>query len=110
MIDFSELKARNNSYPIAYNTDPQDSDDANCPWLAPGRLLLFVKYETPIDDILNVTGHIDGRALLVHPPLTRARVKYGTIIRLCFHDSWIPGLFAFTSWVATVDTLFWRTW
>jgi hypothetical protein len=56
-----QLKARNASYPIEYNTDPNDSDDANVPWLAPGRLLIFVKYETPIDDTLNVTGEFDGR-------------------------------------------------
>ena len=59
MID--QLKARNASYPIEYNTDPSDSDDANVPWLAPGRLLIFVKYETPIDDTLNITGESDGR-------------------------------------------------
>jgi hypothetical protein len=56
-----QLTARNASYPIEYNTDPSDSDDANVPWLAPGRLLIFVKYETPIDDTLNVTGESDGR-------------------------------------------------
>ena len=69
-----QLKARNASYPIEYNTDPSDSDDANVPWLAPGRLLIFVKYQTPIDDTLNVTGTIDGRALLV-------RKAYNTIVR-----------------------------
>jgi len=69
-----QLKARNVSYPIEYNTDPNDSDDANVPWLAPGRLLIFVKYQTPIDDTLNVTGTIDGTVLLV-------RKAYNTIVR-----------------------------
>ena len=36
--------------------------------------MIFVKYETPIDDTLNVTGSIDGRPLLV-------RKAYNTIVR-----------------------------
>ena len=48
--------------------------DANVPWLAPGRLLIFVKYKQPIDDTLNVTAEIDGRPLLV-------RKAYNTIVR-----------------------------
>ena len=69
-----QLKARNESYPIVYNTDPNDTDDANVPWLAPGRLLVFVKYPQPIDDTLDITGAIDGRPLLV-------RKAYNTIVR-----------------------------
>ena len=69
-----QLRARNASYPIVYNTDPQDSDDANVPWLAPGRLLIFIKYDSPIDDTLNITGAIDGHPLLV-------RKAYNTIVR-----------------------------
>ena len=69
-----QLKARNASYPIVYNTDPRDTDDANVPWLAPGRLLVFVKYATPIDDTLNITGAVDGQPLLV-------RKGYNTIVR-----------------------------
>ena len=34
-----QLNARNASYPIVYNTNPLDSDDANVPWLAPGACL-----------------------------------------------------------------------
>jgi len=73
-----QLTARNASYPIVYNTDPLDTDDANVPWLAPGRLLIFVKYTTPIDDTLNITGTIDGHPLLV-------RKAYNTIIRDAGH-------------------------
>jgi len=69
-----QLKARNASYPLVYDTDPQSTDDANVPWLAPGRLLIFIKYPTPIDDKLNITGDIDGRSLLV-------RKGYNTIVR-----------------------------
>lgn len=69
-----QLTARNASYPIVYNTDPRDSDDANVPWLAPGRLLIFVKYQSSIPDTLNVTGAIDGHPLLV-------RKAYNTIVR-----------------------------
>jgi len=69
-----QLKARNVSYPIIYNTDPEDTDDANLPWLAPGRLLIFVKYPIPIDDTFNITGDIDGQPLLV-------RKAYNTIVR-----------------------------
>lgn len=69
-----QLKERNASYPIEYSLNPLDSDDANVPWLAPGRLLIFVKYQTPIDDTLNVTGTIDGHPLLV-------RKAYNTIVR-----------------------------
>jgi hypothetical protein len=67
-----QLKARNVSYPVVYNTDPHDSDDANVPWLAPGRLLIFVK--SSFADTLNVTGAIDGSPLLI-------RKAYNTIIR-----------------------------
>jgi hypothetical protein len=74
LITFLCSRPVTHRYPIKYNTDPQDSDDANVPWLAPGRLLIFVKYEQPIDDTLNVTGEIDGRPLLV-------RKAYNTIVR-----------------------------
>ena len=70
-----QLEARNASYPIDYNTDPNDTDDANVAWLAPGRILVFVKYVAgSIDDTLNVTGSIDGQQLLV-------RKAYNTIVR-----------------------------
>ena len=60
-----QLAARNASYPIVYNTDPQASDDANVPWLAPGRLLVFVKHvvqepstpsQTSVGDCLDFVG------------------------------------------------------
>jgi hypothetical protein len=69
-----QLVARNASYDLVYNTNPDDSDDANVPWLAPGRLLIFIKYMPPIDDSLNLTGSIDGKELLV-------RKAYNTIVR-----------------------------
>ena len=69
-----QLEHRNASYPIEYCTDPGDTNDANFPWLAPGRLLLFVKYSQPTNDKGNVTGHIDGRPVLV-------RKAYNTIVR-----------------------------
>jgi hypothetical protein len=69
-----QLKARNASYPIVYNTNPEDSNDASIPWLAPGRLLIFIKYPHPVDDTLNITGGIDGSLLLV-------RKAYNTITR-----------------------------
>jgi hypothetical protein len=69
-----QLKARNVSYPIIYSTDPLDTDDANLPWLAPGRLLIFVKYQRPIDDTLNITADIDGRPIMI-------RKAYNTIVR-----------------------------
>ena len=50
------------------------SDDANIPWLAPGRLLIFVKYDPSISDAFNITASIDGSPLLV-------RKAYNTIIR-----------------------------
>ena len=68
-----QLRARNSSYPVVYNTDPQDTDDANVPWLAPGRLLLFVKYSTPVDDAVNISGTSDGAPMLV-------RKAYNTIV------------------------------
>ena len=46
----------------------------NVAWLAPGRLLIFIKYTTPIDDLLNISGAIDGHPLLV-------RKAYNTIVR-----------------------------
>ena len=69
-----QLTARNASYPIVYNTNPKDSDDASIPWLAPGRLLVFVKYAMEPNDMLNITGTIDGQPMLV-------RKAYNTIVR-----------------------------
>ena len=68
-----QLHERNASYPVQYNTDPQDSNDANVPWLAPGRLLVFIKYKQPTNDMLNITGDVDGHPLLV-------RKAYNTIV------------------------------
>jgi hypothetical protein len=70
-----QLEARNASYPVQYNTDPKDTNDADVPWLAPGRILLFVKYAAgSIDDTLNVTGSVDEEPLLF-------RKAYNTIVR-----------------------------
>lgn len=69
-----QLTARNSSYPIAYDLDPDGNDDANVPWLAPGRLLVFVKYSPLLNDTLNATGSIDGQPLLM-------RKAYNTIVR-----------------------------
>eukprot|EP01052_Picozoa_sp_SAG31_P007704 SAG31_NODE_371_length_16628_cov_3.741943_12_plen_147_part_00 len=73
-VVMEQLRARNSSYPIQYNTNPLDSNDADVAWLAPGRLLIFVKYSTPLDDTLNITGEIDGQPL-------RVRKAYNTIVR-----------------------------
>ena len=71
----NQLEARNMSYPVEYNTNPEDTNDANVPWLAPGRILIFIKYVAgSIDDTLNVTASFDGQALLV-------RKAYNTIVR-----------------------------
>jgi hypothetical protein len=40
----AQLAALNKTYPLVYDLDPLGNDDANVPWLAPGRLLIFVKY------------------------------------------------------------------
>ena len=70
----AQLTARNSSYPIAYDLDPDGNDDANIPWLAPGRLLVFVKYSPLLNDTMNATGSIDGQPLLM-------RKAYNTIVR-----------------------------
>ena len=69
-----DLKARNASYPIVYDTDPNSTNDADVPWLAPGRLLIFAKYKPLLNDSLNVSGTIDGKPILV-------RKAYNTIVR-----------------------------
>jgi len=69
-----DLKARNASYPVVYDTDPLSTDDANVAWLAPGRLLIFAKYKPLLNDTFNATGAIDGKPLLV-------RKAYNTIVR-----------------------------
>lgn len=68
-----QLKERNTSYPIVYDTNPNSTDDANVPWLAPGRLLIFVKYASPLNNALNVTAAVDGSPLLI-------RKAYNTIV------------------------------
>jgi hypothetical protein len=44
------------------------------PWLAPGRLLIFVKYRPLLNDTFNATGAIDGTPLIM-------RKGYNTIVR-----------------------------
>jgi len=69
-----QLSARNASYPVQWDTDPDGNNDPNVPWLAPGRLLIFVKYRPLLNDSVNVTGSIDGEPLLM-------RKAYNTIVR-----------------------------
>lgn len=44
------------------------------PWLAPGRLLIFIKYRPLLNDTFNATGEIDGKPLIM-------RKGYNTIVR-----------------------------
>jgi hypothetical protein len=69
----AQLQERNESYPIVWDTSTDGNNDANVPWLAPGRLLMFVKYAPLLNDTFNVTGSIDGKELLV-------RKAYNTIV------------------------------
>ena len=69
-----QLEARNASYSMPYDTDPDGNNEANVPWLAPGRLLVWAKYApAPLDDAFNVTGDVDGAPLVV-------RKAYNTIV------------------------------
>ena len=69
-----DLKARNASYPLVYDTDPLGTDDANVPWLAPGRLLVFAKYKPLLNDTFNASGAIEWVAgIEPHPPSIRLR-------------------------------------
>jgi hypothetical protein len=70
----TQLQERNRTYPIVWDTSTDGNDDANVPWLAPGRLLVFVKYAPLLNDTFNATGSIDGKALLM-------RKAYNTIVR-----------------------------
>lgn len=69
-----QLTARNTSYPIKYDLSLDGNDDANVPWLAPGRLLIFAKYRPLLNDTFNATGSIDGVPLIV-------RKGYNSIVR-----------------------------
>ena len=69
----AQLRALNRSYPLQYDTDPQGDNDPNVPWLAPGRLLVFVKYKPLLSDKFDAVGAIDGRAIVV-------RKGYNTIV------------------------------
>ena len=69
-----QLQDLNRTYPLKYDLDPEGNDDANVPWLAPGRLLIFVKYRPLQNDTFNVTGSIDSVPLLM-------RKAYNTIVR-----------------------------
>ena len=69
-----QLAARNKTYPIQYDTDPLGDNDPNVPWLAPGRLLVFAKYQPLLNDTFNATGTVDGKAIIV-------RKGYNTIVR-----------------------------
>ena len=60
-----QLAARNASYSMRYDTDPDGNNEANVPWLAPGRLLVWAKYAPLLDDAFNVTGDVDGAPLIV---------------------------------------------
>ena len=56
-----------------FNFLPDGNNDANVPWLAPGRLLVFVKYRPLLNDTFNATGAIDGKPLIM-------RKAYNTIV------------------------------
>ena len=60
-----QLVARNASYRMPYDNDPDGNNEANVPWLAPGRLLVWAKYAPLLDDAFNVTGDVDGAPLIV---------------------------------------------
>jgi hypothetical protein len=81
-----QLRARNATYQLDYDLDPSGNNEANVPWLAPGRLLVFVKYRPLVNDSFNVTGEIDGKPLLV-------RKGYNTIV---------PSAARFIGWWADV--------
>lgn len=69
-----QLHARNRSYTLdPYDLDPRGNDESGVPWLSPGRLLLFVKYRPLVNDSFNVSGDVDGTALLF-------RKAYNTIV------------------------------
>ena len=70
---FAQLRARNVSFPLSYDLDPRSTNDANTPWLAPGRLLIWVKYRALLNSSLNVSGTLNGERLLV-------RKAYNTIV------------------------------
>jgi len=67
-----QLAARNRSYDLSYDLDPNSNDEANVPWLAPGRLLIWAKYKPLLNDSFNAAGSIDGTPLLM-------RKAYNTI-------------------------------
>ena len=69
----AQLRERNQSFPLHYDLDPTSTNDANTPWLAPGRLLVWVKYFGLLNATLNVSGSLDGAPLLV-------RKAYNTIV------------------------------
>ena len=77
----AQLKARNASYPLPY-----DAADANVSWLAPGRLLLWVKHTAIANDSFAVEGTWGGEALAW-------RRAYNTIV---------PNPTRFTGWFADV--------
>ena len=68
-----QLAQRNASFALDYDLDPQSNNEANVAWLAPGRLLVWLKYRSLMNDTLNVSGTIDGTPLLV-------RKAYNTIV------------------------------
>ena len=82
----TQLRARNASYDLDYDLDPNGNDEANVPWLAPGRLLVFAKYRPLVNDSFNASGDIDGVPLVV-------RRAYNTIV---------PSASRFIGWWADV--------
>ena len=68
-----QLAQRNASFALDYDLDPQSNNEANVAWLAPGRLLVWLKYRSLMNDTLNMSGTIDGTPLLV-------RKAYNTIV------------------------------
>jgi len=69
----AQLVKRNQSFPLDYDLDPSSNNEPNVAWLAPGRLLVWVKYRSLLNDTLNASGAIDGHPLLV-------RKAYNTIV------------------------------
>jgi hypothetical protein len=71
---FDQLAARKLRWPI-----PWTQEDYESTWLAPERLLLFMQFADG-NDLMNITGMLDGQVLKLQPAYSSSRVHAASFV------------------------------
>jgi hypothetical protein len=71
---FDQLAARKLKWPIRWTQEDYEST-----WLAPERLLLFLQFADG-NDLMNITGMLDGQVLKLQPAYSSSRVHAASFV------------------------------